>query len=207
MSWSKTKPTKWLVHPAKIQISLGICPVWSESLLSAWRSFGSLATQRKPSEDCDQTRRMPRLIWVFPGPKGHIIGFVVLWLNIMIFWGVRKMNTFLVWKCASCENVQLFNIFIKSDGFSKGSQVFYNFLISKALDICKHSSHWARKLQEPTFYYAEFGVCVLLWGHFWNANEPQHDKTNKMTCAPSKDSDQPGHPPSICCPHEETLGP
>ena len=25
----------------------------------------------------------------------------------------------------------------------------------------------------------------------------QHDKTNKMTCAPSKDSDQPGHPPSL----------
>ena len=26
--------------------------------------------------------------------------------------------------------------------------------------------------------------------------EPQHYKTNRMTCAPSKDSDQPGHPPS-----------
>ena len=28
-------------------------------------------------------------------------------------------------------------------------------------------------------------------------NEPPHDKTNKMTCAPSEDSDQPGHPPSL----------
>ena len=28
-------------------------------------------------------------------------------------------------------------------------------------------------------------------------NEPPHDKTNKMACAPSKDSDQPGHPPSL----------
>ena len=27
--------------------------------------------------------------------------------------------------------------------------------------------------------------------------EPPHDKTNKMACAPSKDSDQPGHPPSL----------
>ena len=26
--------------------------------------------------------------------------------------------------------------------------------------------------------------------------EPTHDKSNKMTCAPSKDSDQPGHPSS-----------
>ena len=28
-------------------------------------------------------------------------------------------------------------------------------------------------------------------------NEPPHDKTNKMACAPSADSDQPGHPPSL----------
>ena len=27
--------------------------------------------------------------------------------------------------------------------------------------------------------------------------EPPHDKTNKMTCAPKEDSDQPGHPPSL----------
>ena len=27
--------------------------------------------------------------------------------------------------------------------------------------------------------------------------EPQNGKTNKMTCAPSEDSDQPGHPPSL----------
>ena len=40
--------------------------------------------------------------------------------------------------------------------------------------------------------------------------EPHHDKTNKMECAPSEDSDQPGHPPSLMslhCPHEESLGP
>ena len=29
------------------------------------------------------------------------------------------------------------------------------------------------------------------------ANEPLHDKTNKMTCAPSQDSDPPGNPPSL----------
>ena len=27
--------------------------------------------------------------------------------------------------------------------------------------------------------------------------ELPHDKTNKMTCTPSDDSDQPGHPPSM----------
>ena len=29
------------------------------------------------------------------------------------------------------------------------------------------------------------------------SNEPAHDKTYKMACAPSKDSDQPGHQPSL----------
>ena len=28
-------------------------------------------------------------------------------------------------------------------------------------------------------------------------SEPPHDKTNKMACAPSEDSDQPGHPPGL----------
>ena len=40
--------------------------------------------------------------------------------------------------------------------------------------------------------------------------EPPHDKTNKMACAPSEDSDQPGHPPSLIsvrCLHVESLGP
>ena len=38
MSHSMTKPTKGHVRPVKTQISLGICPVGSESLLSAWRN-------------------------------------------------------------------------------------------------------------------------------------------------------------------------
>ena len=57
-----TKPTKWHVRPTKTQISLGIRPVWSESLLSAWRNIGSLATHWEHSEDSDQTGQMPMLI-------------------------------------------------------------------------------------------------------------------------------------------------
>ena len=43
MSRRMTIPTKWHLHPAKTQISLGICPVWSESSLSAWRKLGPLS--------------------------------------------------------------------------------------------------------------------------------------------------------------------
>ena len=67
MSHNMTKPTQWHVRPAKTQISLGIYPVRSESLLSAWRSVWTLATQWAPSKDSDQTGQMLRLIWVFAG--------------------------------------------------------------------------------------------------------------------------------------------
>ena len=46
--------------------------------------------------------------------------------------------------------------------------------------------------------------------HYTHTNEPPHDKTNKMACAPNEDSDQPGHQPSLIslrCPHEESLDP
>ena len=35
------------------------------------------------------------------------------------------------------------------------------------------------------------------WSGFNMKIEPRHGKTNKMICAPSEDSDQPGHPPSL----------
>ena len=44
----------------------------------------------------------------------------------------------------------------------------------------------------------------------YNKNELVHNKTNEMTCIPSKDSDQPGHPPSLIrlpCLHQETFVP
>ena len=40
--------------------------------------------------------------------------------------------------------------------------------------------------------------CTLNLSQFLcNINEPPRDKTNRMACVPSKDSDQPGHPPSL----------
>ena len=58
MSHRKTKQTKWPVRRVQAQVSLDICPVRSESSLSAWRSLGSLAT--------------------------HFVGFVVLRLNSLL---------------------------------------------------------------------------------------------------------------------------
>ena len=57
------KTNKVTVRPAKTQISLGICPVWSESSLFAWRNLGSLATHWVHSKDWSDWAE-PRLIWV-----------------------------------------------------------------------------------------------------------------------------------------------
>ena len=73
MSHLMTKPTKWHVRPAKTQTSLGIHPVLSESLLSAWRKLGSLATHWADREDSDQTGQMSRLVWVFTGHKDILL--------------------------------------------------------------------------------------------------------------------------------------
>ena len=68
MSRDMTKPTKWLCTHWRFRSAwASICPVWSEYLLSAWRKLGSLAAYWVHSEGSDQTRRMPRLIWVFAG--------------------------------------------------------------------------------------------------------------------------------------------
>ena len=51
MSGSMTKPTKFHMHPAKTQISLGICPVWSESSLCALKD-----SQGPKASSCGQQR-------------------------------------------------------------------------------------------------------------------------------------------------------
>ena len=57
----------------KTQISLGICPAWSEYSLSAWRKFGSLATHKEHSEYSKQIDRMPMLIYVLAGRTAHCL--------------------------------------------------------------------------------------------------------------------------------------
>ena len=50
------------VCPSKAQINLGILPVWSESLLSAWRKLWSLDTHSAQSEDQDVQADLSSLV-------------------------------------------------------------------------------------------------------------------------------------------------
>ena len=103
------------MHPAKTQISLGIHPVWSESLLSAWRKFGSLPIHLAHSEDSDLTGRMPRLIWVFAGRK--VILLVLSWgrsfqLNVLpVIFQLQYSNLILTSK-------QILTVFLANPSFA-----------------------------------------------------------------------------------------
>ena len=67
MGRNMRKHTWWYVHLTKTQISLRIRTVWSDSSLSTWRNFASLAIQTAPSEDSDQSAHSRRLIRIFTG--------------------------------------------------------------------------------------------------------------------------------------------
>ena len=58
--------------------------------------------------------------------------------------------------------------------------------------------------------YSDFKLIMAIIQCVLFTIQPVHDKTNKMTCTPSEDAEQPGHPPSLislCCPHKESLDP
>ena len=71
-----TKPTKWHVRPAKTQISHP--PSLTSLRCPHEETFGPQLPIERTAKT-DQTGRMPRLIWVFAGRIGHIVGFVMRW--------------------------------------------------------------------------------------------------------------------------------
>ena len=81
LSCLMTKPTKWL-RPAKTQISLGICPVWSHppSLIRVFAVRSMVSLETKPSS-CGQRRLLLSL-------GAHAILLVLSWcgpLNANIY--------------------------------------------------------------------------------------------------------------------------
>ena len=52
-------------------------------------------------------------------------------------------------------------------------------------------------IDDDDYYDPNGEPCWQCWSTVETQKWPPHDKTNKMTCAPSEDSDQPGHPPSL----------
>ena len=122
-----TKPTKWHVHPAKTQISLGIRPIWSESSLSAWRKLGSLAThwaQRRLWSDWADAQadlslccaHMP-FCW-FCHEAAHFAKFIMWWSSWLLQIFYKKLlrlhgilsppSSFITWWLL--KHVELFSV-------------------------------------------------------------------------------------------------
>ena len=70
------KTNKMAVHPAKTQLSLGMCPVWSESLLCTRWVAKYLSFLHADSEDPDQTGQLPS--WSESSLGAHAIFWLVL---------------------------------------------------------------------------------------------------------------------------------
>ena len=104
--------TKWHVCLAKTQISLGICPVWSESsLCTQWIAKGPRFLHGD-SKDSDQTGQMPRLILVFIRRTGHFVGFVLLQFWVLLGCATTKVSFLTTWFICSIMVTQ--RVFKKS---------------------------------------------------------------------------------------------
>ena len=107
------------VHPTKIQISLGIRPVWSESLLYAQCVAKDASFLHADSEDSDQTGQMPRLIWVSAGCtlillvlscRGSLISYCLSYrITVQMFFTMHVMIH------VTIHEVSLLNQFISTE--------------------------------------------------------------------------------------------
>ena len=147
-----------------------------------------------PLEDSDQTRQMLRLIQVFAGCTGHFVGFVMLWFNNSI------------------------SMLLPAQPFDKSASKCKHTNLTILPKVIKHKLHTHSFSSTQNATSAKWNTIDEV---SWPTNdttqnfkgpdnmiyELPHNKTNKTACAPSEDSDQPGHPLSLRCPHEETMGP
>ena len=84
------------------------------------------------------------------------------------------------------------------ESWSKSFSCIFVYLSCKRYFISVFSISWCRgwgtDCDRGTPWNVSFNIFVL---YSQRKNKPQHDKTNRMTCAPSEDSDQPRHAPSL----------
>ena len=95
------------------------------------------------------------------------------------------------------------------------TDLYFFFYRVKVLNIAKMLSMIKTSFHDAYLLVEKWCMCIFQ-GRIWSFTvhgsqncknlsfliaykryEPLHDKPNKMTCAPSEDSDQPGHPSSL----------
>ena len=191
-----SKPTKMTVGLVKTLINLGICPVWSESSQCAqWVAKGP-SFLHADSEVSDLTGRMPRLIWVFAGSTCHFVGFVMRWLKLFKFVlqlainglhavDVSMLNFLFIFSWGFVNNLLSFiltGIWSRISTHRKVHVVMTGFITKFVILNGKHKEYRMQCVFGST---TNKNKCAVSW------------QNQQMACAPSDDSDQPGHLPSL----------
>ena len=111
------------MHPAKTQSSLGIHPVWSESLLCAQCVAKDPSFPHADREDSDQTGQMPRLIWVFAGRTAIL-------LVLSCRGSFKHRSTIWNWNLQNSKSfaAAAYNLLVKL--------TFFSILLHKSNNIC-----------------------------------------------------------------------
>ena len=89
-------PTMWYVRPAKPQISLCICAVWSEPLLVARISYECYATDWTPFEVSKPKRRLHRLVWVYTCQNATLLE--IMYHDIIHIWTIYFYGQWQEWQ-------------------------------------------------------------------------------------------------------------
>ena len=168
------------MRPAKTQISLGIRPVWSESSLCAQWVAKNQSFLHADSEDCDQSRRMPRLIWVFAGCTLILLvlscrGSYRL-LSTEAFWYYRRICRIykLLWFGFAYEPINPKpNIVTVVGGVAfrgRGGKQYRNTLLQQGVfRACSNDEYvniiWSKNYQYVGFWYLS-PIVIFIWnGH------------------------------------------
>ena len=193
------KTNKVTVRPEKTQISLGIRPVWSESSLCAKWVAKDPSFFHADSEDSDQTGQMPRLIrpvWSESSLGAHSFYW---FCHVTTQW--QSFNIIHTLTITSIV-VDVHIVVETSTGVASSSTDTDSIawtIITSFTNICNKTNkiaiHW------PSWWYI-IGMWSLIYTLFLWCFIPASQlscSTTKSTKwhAPSEDSDQPGHSPSL----------
>ena len=121
----------------------------------------------------DQTGQLPRLICVFTGPTGNIIVFVMLRLKY--------------WFCYFVMLEILSLLFVRKNQKQTWRKIKLFFWNVRLLEFPVPIASCQSKFTLTSQMRLKLGT--IKWAATW--------QNHRSECAPSEDSDQPGHPPSL----------
>ena len=164
-------------------------------------SFLRMLSESSPNQPTGKHGRISNALVSDRGPtKKHAVASRrILWLcsQETFLHDHNSSKQGLVWPLAYAHEYQKL-VFPPEDGKLVNKPVF--------LQLHAHVHLWQRKHNLCILQHSKLSdvsskiasdisfMNLISWSLL--TNEPPHDKTNKMACALSEDSDQPGHPPS-----------